>query len=161
MKVVSLLLITLLVLSACSRMSEEELWAAAKQNYEQEKFKEAIDNYCQIVDRFKKSKKAPTAQMTIAQIYNSDLKDFHGAITEYRKFIELFPSDAQTPKAMFLIGFIYNNQLHNYDSAKIAYEAFVEKYPEHELTPSARMEIATLGVDPNELIQEKFTEKGD
>lgn len=153
MKFVLASLILTFIFSSCSRMSEEQLWDAAKQNYEQGKIKEAIENYREIVDRFKDSKEAPAAQWTIAQIYNSDLKDFRGAIVEYRKYIELYPNNAQTPKAMFLMGFIYNNDLHNIDSAKIAYEVFLTKYPNDELAQSAQMEIMTLGKDPSELIQ--------
>jgi outer membrane assembly lipoprotein YfiO len=153
MKLALTSLILALLLSSCSRMSEEQLWETAKQNYEQGKFKEAIENYREIVDKFKDSKEAPTAQWTIAQIYNSDLKDFRGAIGEYRKFIELYPNNERAPKAMFLMGFIYNNDLHNIDSAKIAYESYLSKYPHDELAQSAQMEIMTLGKDPSELIQ--------
>ena len=159
MKAASLLFFALIIFSSCSRMSEEELWTAAKQNYEQQKFVEAIENYRQIVDRFKETEKAPSSQITIAQIYNSDLKDFHSAIAEYRKFTEIFPNDKQTPKAMFLIGFVYNNDLHNIDSAKIAYETFLSKYPGDELAESAKMEIATLGKDPSELIKTEVAVK--
>jgi TolA-binding protein len=159
MKAFSLLVVALVIFSSCSRMSEAELWTAAKQNYEQQKFAETIENYRQIVDRFKQVEKAPSAQLTIAQIYNSDLKDFHSAIAEYRKFTEIFPNDKQAPKAMFLIGFVYNNDLRNIDSAKIAYEAFLAKYPGDELAESAKMEIATLGKDPSELIKAEVAVK--
>ena len=161
MKVLSLILVGFIFFSSCSRMSEAELWTAAKQNYEQQKFVEAIENYRQIVDRFNQTEKAPTAQMTIARIYNSDLKDFHSAIAEYRKLTEIFQNDKQAPTAMFLIGFVYNNDLHNIDSAKIAYEAFLAKYPSDELAESAKMEIATLGKDPSELIKAEVAVKDE
>lgn len=159
MKVVSLLLVVLFIFSSCGRMSEQELWTAAQQNYEQQKFKEAIDSYRHIVEKFSESQNADSAQLLIAAIYNNELQDFHAALAEYRRFTELYPTDPKVPKAMFLIGFIYNNQLHNIDSAKLAYEAFLAKFPIDELAASAQMEIQTLGKDPSELIQPKLVIK--
>lgn len=159
MKTIALVLILAFVISACSRMSEDELFQKAQDAYEQKNFTEAIQNIQELLDRFPKGKYAEASILMLATIYNDDLQDYHNAIAAYRKFNEQFPDAEKAPMALFLVGFMYNNQLHNYDSARIAYEQFLTKYPTHEMAPSAKFELDNLGKSPDELFRTQVAEK--
>ena len=152
MKKLVSILIAMSFIYSCSRISEEDLWISADQEYKQHNYMSAIAKYQEIVEKFKNNPRADSAQYLIASIYNNELQEYRNAISEYRKLVKLFPNSQKSPKVMFLIGFIYNNQLNEYDSARIAYEEFIEKYPNDDLVQDAQIEIATLGKDPSELI---------
>ena len=128
MKKLVSILIAMSFIYSCSRISEEDLWISADQEYKQHNYMSAIAKYQEIVEKFKNNPRADSAQYLIASIYNNELQEYRNAISEYRKLVKLFPNSQKSPKVMFLIGFIYNNQLNEYDSARIAYEEFIEKY---------------------------------
>lgn len=157
--VFSSIIILILSIVSCSRVSEEELWKQSQTFIEEGKHKEAIEKLKQLIKDYPKSEKAPDAQFYIASIYNNDLHDYENAIKEYRNLVDMFPENPNAPKALFLIGFIYNNQLNQLEKAKAAYEEFLEKYPNHELAQSAQIEIQILGKSPEELIQPEIVAK--
>ncbi len=161
-----LLLAAVFILSAvllisCSKESEDELWNSAQNFISVSKYEQAIEKLAKLIDVYPNGLLASQSQLLIATIYNNELQEYQSAVNEYKKFADLYTEDSMHPKAMFLIGFIYNNQLHDFENAKIAYEKFLERYPDHELVPSAQMEIQTLGMDLNELIQPEIVSEDD
>ena len=146
------LFILLVLLSSCSRKSEEQLIKEAETAQEQKNFQIAVERYQELADRYSQSARAETSLYRIALIYNNDLHDVEHAVEAYRKFYTSYPESKDAPTAMFLRGFIFNNELHKIDSAKVVYEAFLQHYPRHELATSARFELETLGKDPGQFI---------
>jgi TolA-binding protein len=146
------LLLGVVLIASCQRLTEEEAWNKARQSHDEKKFQEAIGFYQLLADRYPQSARASLAYYAIGSIYGNDLKDYANAIKFYLTIVEKYPESKEAPSALFTVGFTYNNDLKDYAKAKLYYEKFLEKYPQHEMAPSARFELATLGRDPNEIL---------
>ncbi len=145
----------LVLLVGCSKLTDEQLWNQGVDAQKAEKLPEALRNYQQLLDDHPKSPKVPEALYAIGSICQTKQFDLYRAIRSYRRIVEEYPSHATASSAMFLIGFIYNNDLKNADSARIAYEEFLRKYPDNSMAASARFELEHLGKNPDEIIDQK------
>lgn len=88
----------------------------------------------------------------VAELYES--------VGQYNKTIQMLETlrtkHANTERAadaLFKIGFIYHNNLNDLAKAEDTYRKFINKYPEHHFRDDAEMEIANLGVSPEEIIR--------
>jgi TolA-binding protein len=146
------ILLSLLVVVSCKKLTDEDLWNNGVQAQKANQFQEALQDYQQILDEYPKSPKVPDALYAIGSICQDKNLDVYRAIRSYRRIMEEYPAHATASSAQFLIGFLYNNELKNVDSARIAYEEFLKKYPDNPMTASAKFELENLGKDPNEII---------
>jgi TolA-binding protein len=152
---VTVVLLSLLVVVACKRVTDEDLWNKGVEAQKADKFEESLLQYDQLVKDYPQSPKVPDALYAMASIYQSNKRDIPKAIGLYRKVAQEYPNHATASSASFLIGFLYNNELKNLDSAKAAYELFLKKYPDNPMAASAQFELNNLGKDPNEIIDIK------
>jgi len=88
----------------------------------------------------------------VAELYES--------VGQYNKTIQMLETlrtkhadSERSADALFKIGFIYHNNLNDLTKAEDTYRKFINKYPEHHFRDDAEMEIANLGVSPEEIIR--------
>lgn len=147
------LLITLVSLSACSRLSEEEAFSKAKAAVEQKKVDEAVKFYEIIIKEYPGGKLAPDALFYLASIYQNEKKDVPKALEMYQDVVKKYPQSEPAPKALFTSAFIFANQMNNIPKAKELYQQFLDRYPNHEMAKSAKVELDNIGVDPTVLLE--------
>lgn len=152
MKQLYLAIMIAMLVSACSRKSDAELFEEGKMAEGQQNAPLAIERYEDIVTRMSNPALAESSQFRIAMIQANIEKDKRKAVEAYKKFYALFPESKQAPTMLFLQGFIYANDIKDLSEARGVYEAFLQKYPDHELARSARFELDNLGKDPNDIL---------
>lgn len=154
-RIASLMLIFGLVLFisiGCGpKKTKEQLYAEAQDYEKDEKFKEAIKTFEQIVKEYPASNTSDSILFKIGQIYANNLTDFESAIAAHERLIEKYPDSKLSAHSLFMIGFHFNNNVSDTVSARTYYEKFLEKYPNHELASSVKWELNNLGKDPNEI----------
>lgn len=153
-KTLTVLLFLVFVVS-CKKLTDEELWNNGVEAQKVNKFDESLQDYQKLVDDYPKSPKVPDALYAIGSISQDQRRDIYRAIRSYRRIVEEYPNSPTASGAQFLIGFLYNNELKNVDSARIAYEEFLKKYPDNPMAPSAKFELENLGKDPNQIMDLK------
>lgn len=126
-KTLTVLLFLVFVVS-CKKLTDEELWNNGVEAQKVNKFDESLQDYQKLVDDYPKSPKVPDALYAIGSISQDQRRDIYRAIRSYRRIVEEYPNSPTASGAQFLIGFLYNNELKNVDSARIAYEEFLKKY---------------------------------
>jgi TolA-binding protein len=150
---VKIVLIGLLVIAACQRLTDEELWTKGVEAQKSENFDESLHQYETLTKEYPKSPKVPDALYAMGSICQNNKRDLNGAIRLYRQIVQEYPTHPTASGASFLIGFIYNNELKNLDSARIAYNEFLQKYPDNPMVASAKFELDNLGKDPAEIVK--------
>jgi TolA-binding protein len=153
-KSVALVLAVVLV-AGCSKLTDQQLWDQGVEAQKLEKFPEALQSYQQILEDYPQSPKVPEALYAIGSICQNKNFDLYRAIRSYRRIVDEYPTHATATSALFLIGFIYNNELKNIDSARVAYEEFLKKYPDNSMAESARFELDNLGKSADQIIDLK------
>lgn len=165
MKKIYLLFIPLVLLIACSKVSETELMESAKQLIDNNNLTEAITIYEQIIDEYPESENTPKALVALAGIYQSkgdktisDVENLNKAIQYYEMVYNKFPQSNDAPVSLFMIGYIQANELKNFDEATKNYNTFLEKYPNHEMAVAARQELDFMGLSPEEILNKKLAD---
>ena len=151
--VCSILFLSAIFISGCSRPNAEEMFRKAVDEQSNGQYDNAIASYQDLIMTFPDSTRTPEAYYAIGTLFQNEKKDYSRALGAYKDLVRLFPRHATASNAAFNIGFIYNNDLHQYDSAKAAYEFFIRTYPEDELVKDAQMELMYLGKTPEEILQ--------
>jgi len=159
-KVGYFLILLLLVSSACSSISDKELFDSAKKKITEQKYSEALKDFQKIVDEYPESKYYIESLFEIGKMYHgkvvkniSSEESFKKAIGYYKKVFEKDPDGPYSQKSLFMIGFIQANELHQFEEAKKSYNLFIQKYPESELTAAAKAELDNLGIPPEEILK--------
>ncbi|MGE5499201.1 MAG: tetratricopeptide repeat protein [Syntrophothermus sp.] len=149
-----------IIISGCSKKSEQELWTTAQKNVQDSLYKDAVNNFTMLVKDYPQSQNAPKALFEVAKMYqgkvikdvNPDESMKHG-ISFYRRVYTEYPKSEEAPKSLFMIGFIQSNELRQFDSATVSYKLFISKYPENEMAASAQAELDNMGLTPQEIIK--------
>ena len=146
MKNITLLLIVLYIISCRgnSNRTAAELLDDGKRYRTENKLKESITSFKNILKQFPSNNIAAEAQFQIADIYLNDVKDFDFAVEEFQKVVDQYPDHLSSKKSLFMLAYIYNNYLNAYSDAIITYNLFREKYPDDELIPSVKFELDGL-----------------
>ncbi|MEE9186443.1 MAG: tetratricopeptide repeat protein [Bacteroidota bacterium] len=155
----SFLAFVALLLMNCSAPSADELLEKAQAAHKSGNYKEALEFYETILDRYPSGKYKSSTLFLLGSLYNNELKDYRAAIRYYRDFADSYPEAENAPLALFLIGFIYNNELQEFDSARTAYVSFLSRYPEHEMAVSAQFELEHLGEDAEKMLHTEKPEE--
>ncbi len=90
MKYINSLLI-IAILFGCSKLSENEYYSLAKENYAEQNFELAINNFRSLIDNYPESIHSSEALFMLGFINANDVKDYDEAKKYYQKFIEKYP----------------------------------------------------------------------
>lgn len=154
-----LLLPFLLLITYCSKVNDQELFDKAKKELEEQKYVEAVALFDNLVTVVSSSEFAPQALFESAKIYHSEKipnlskeESMNKAIEYYKKLYEGYPDYKESASAMMMTGFILANELNKPEEAKVVYEEFLKKYPNSELVNSVKLELESLGLSPDEIL---------
>ena len=158
MKKFVLFLFSALVLSSCSKLTDEELWLKVEAAKSHSNW-DSTQQVCQrIMNEYPESRYAAWARFGLAESYR--FKNQHReALDNYKLFYEQYPEMQPSALSLFLVGYIYNNNLQRYDSARVFYEQFLQKFPNHDLIPTVKFELETLGKNPDEALMQSQKKK--
>lgn len=162
MKTFFFLVVSILVLSGCSRKTDQEYLQTAENDVKGNNISEAIESYQTLVDEYPQSKLAPDALYEMAALYQNNLiknltkkESLLKSVKIYRSVYDKYPKSKKAPMALFMSGFILANELNDYDNASKTYNLFLKEFPNHELSTSAKEELKHLGLTPEEILKEK------
>ena len=109
-------------------LSENELYAVAKQAFDAGDFETARKGFKDLINNFPKSTHADNAQFWIGEIYYNE-KWYEKAILEYQKLIEKYPKGNKVPASLLKQGFAFLN-LGDKANARLILKELVKKYSE-------------------------------
>jgi tol-pal system protein YbgF len=115
------------VQSEVSALSEEQLYAVAKQAFDRQDMEGARLNFEEFVKKYPKSENADNAQFWIGEIYYRQ-KWYEKAILEYQKVIEKYPKGNKTQAALLKQGLSFLN-LGDKANARLILNEVVKKHP--------------------------------
>ena len=157
------LIITVVVLSACSspkekiqsniKNLEETLFSDENKMVDRDKASELIDAYIEYADEFPDDKQASDYLFKAGDMA-MNLNMPHKAIEVFDRILQNYPDFEKTPQCLFLKGYVYENNLNNLEEARKIYTEFLEKFPDDEFADDAEVSIKNLGKSPEELIKE-------
>ncbi len=94
--------------------SPEQMFKAAEELYNKEKYTQAVDVYEQIKSAHPDFKDMPKVYLRIAEAqYNA--KEYDKAIGRFLQFVQLYPNDPDIAKAKYFVAMSYFNQIKNTD----------------------------------------------
>lgn len=91
MKYISALLLLLLFAACSTKLSEEEYYSKAQENYATQKFELAVENFKGIVDNYAQGKHHAEALFMLGFINANDVKNLDEAKKYYSLFVEKYP----------------------------------------------------------------------
>lgn len=101
MKYFSALILFLFIAACSSKLSEEEYYSKAQENYANEKFELAVENFKGIVDNYENGKHNAEALFMLGFINANDIKDLDEAKKYYTAFIEKYPNHELADDAQY------------------------------------------------------------
>ncbi|MGV7105429.1 tetratricopeptide repeat protein [Flavobacterium sp. U410] len=114
----------------------------------QNKKKEALTEFLQVVEQHKGEKIEDAALCRIAGIYN-DTNDFTNALSYYDAILTEHKESVYTDEALFFSGEIYNKDLNDPEKAKIFYEKIIFEHQDSIYYTEARRQYRILRGDTN------------
>lgn len=160
------ILSVLFLFTFCSKVNDKELFDKAQKDQTEQKYSEAVAGFDKLLAEAPSSEFAPQAIFECAKIYHaekiSDLpktESLNKAVHYYKKLYQEHPDFKDAPSAMMMSGFILANELNKPDEAKTIYEEFLKKYPESPLASSVKLELESIGLSPDELLNKLAKEK--
>jgi TolA-binding protein len=142
----------LVMFIGCGKPTDAELWTKVESAKKNNNWDSTTQVCKMILTEYPQSAYAPWAQFGLAESYRFK-KQQREALDNYKAFYEHYPDMQPSALSLFLVGYIYNNDLKMIDSAKYVYEKFLQKYPHHDLAPSVKIELETLGQEPEEAMR--------
>lgn len=160
MKKLTLLLMAVLMLAACTskrekqqndiKMQEANL-SAMDYLTDDTDISEILTDYRSYARHYSNDSLAPVYLMRAADICNSVGK-YEEAIGLLDTIIGLYPGYEDMGGCWFLKGLAYENA-GEIDSARAAYTYFVDNYPEHSLAPDTRKMLDLVGMSPEDILE--------
>ena len=109
------------------QMSDSDLYASAKQAFDQGNFEAARIGFNKIIAEYPTSQQADNAQFWIGEIYYRE-KWYEKAILEYQKVIENYPKGNKVPASLLKQGFAFLS-LGDKANARLILNELAKKYP--------------------------------
>ena len=109
------------------KVSDSDLYASAKQAFDQGKFEAARIGFNKIITEYPTSRHADNAQFWIGEIYYRE-KWYEKAILEYQKVIENYPKGNKVPASLLKQGFAFLS-LGDKANARLILNELAKKYP--------------------------------
>ena len=122
-----------------SDLSEDAMYETAKQAFDRNDFKTALDGFKKILENYPKARHADNAQFWIGEIYYKQ-KDYEKAILEYQTVIEKYATGNKTKAAMLKQGFSFFN-IGDRANARLILEELVQKYPNSQEAKLAKEKL--------------------
>ena len=170
MKLLSItsVLVIALILSGCSKKTDEQYLNEAKTSISNNNINDAVTSYQELVKEYPNSPKAPEAIFQLATLYQNKMiknipqkESLEKAISLFRSLFDKYPQSSLAPKALFMSGFIQANDLKSFNEATASFTLFLQKFPNNELATSAKEELDNMGLTPEEILQKKKNVKAD
>ena len=98
-----LILGSLLYMSCSAKLSEDEYYQKAKQEYGKNHYQQAIENFKKITEYYPNGKRAPESLFMLGFIYANDLKKYDLAKQYYTEFIKKYPKNELVDDAQYEI----------------------------------------------------------
>jgi tol-pal system protein YbgF len=122
--------------------SENEVYASAKQAFDQGDLEAAREEFQRIIKQYPKSPHADNAQFWIGEIYYRE-KWYEKAILEYQKVIEKYPKGNKVPASLLKQGFAFLN-LGEKANARLILNELVAKHPKSNEAKIAKQKLKRL-----------------
>ena len=161
----NLLLFSLLtfLFNFCSSVNDQELFDKAQQDLNDKKYVEAVEGFEKLAAETPRSDYTPQGLFECAKIYHMEQivnlpkeESLKKAVEYYKRIYEGYPDFKESASAMMMTGFILANELNKTDEAKTVYEEFLKKYPDDALAGSVKLELESIGLTPDEILQRKL-----
>lgn len=153
------LLPLLLLITACSKVNDQELYDKAQKELSNQKFIEAVALFDSLLTETPNSEFAPKSLLECGKIYHSEKipnlskeESMNKAIHYYKRLYSEHPDFKESASAMMMTGFILANELNKPEEARTVYEEFLKKYPNSELAGSVKLELESIGLSPDEIL---------
>lgn len=140
---------------SCSSLTEEELWIKVEQAKANNNWDSTMMVSQMILREFPQGPYAGWARFALAESHRFKNHP-REALIHYKIVTEQYPELQPAAVSLFLVGFIYANNLQAYDSARWFYREFLTKYPNHDLVPSIQLELETMGISPETVLEERM-----
>ena len=124
------------------RLSEDEVYASAKQAFDRGDLETAREEFQKIIKQYPKSRHADNAQFWIGEIYYRE-KWYEKAILEYQKVIEKYPKGNKVPASLLKQGLAFLN-LGEKANARLILNELVVKHPKSNEAKIARQKLKGL-----------------
>lgn len=124
------------------KLSEQEIYAAAKQTFDLGKFEVAREQFQQLVMQYPKTKYADNAQFWIGETYYRE-KWYEKAILEYQKVIEKYPQGNKVQASFLKQGLAFLN-LGDKANARLILTELVKKFPKSQEAQVAKQKLKGL-----------------
>lgn len=109
--------------------------------------------YVKFADNYPDAPETPEFLFRAGELYSNELQDYDTAINVFKRNYENYPEHETAANALFFIGYLYNNSLNDLIQAEKYYNEFLERYPGHKMAESAEVELASLGMTPDQLFE--------
>jgi len=123
-------------------LSEAELYAAAKQSFDQGEFEKAREGFQTLIKMYPKSNNADNAQFWIGEIYYRE-KWYEKSILEYQKVIEDYPRGNKVPASLLKQGLAFFN-IGDKANARLILKELVKKFPKSNEAKIAEQKLKGL-----------------
>jgi outer membrane protein assembly factor BamD len=130
-----------------ARANPESLYQQGLEEYNQGRYKRAIELFQRVKEEYPLSQLAIMAEMGIADSFFSG-KQYPEAALAYEEFLDLHPTNENLPYVMYQIGMCYFNQLTTVDrdnseafKALVFFERLTARFPESEFSVLGREKI--------------------
>ena len=117
------------------KLSENEMYALAKQALDQGDFETAREGFLEIIKKYPGSGWVDNAQFWIGDAYYRE-KWYEKAILEYQKVIENYPKGNKVPASLLKQGFAFFN-IGDKANARLILKELIKKYPKSNETKIA------------------------
>ncbi|HEX2867950.1 MAG TPA: tetratricopeptide repeat protein [Ignavibacteriales bacterium] len=159
-------ILSAVLLTGCSKKSEQELFNAGEKNVSEGKYTEAVDAYETLVKDYPESPRAPKVLFELGKLYQgkvvknvSGKESFNKAVEYYGRIFRDYPKSAEAPSALFMVGFIQANDLRDFNAATASFKQFLSSFPNNEMASSARAELDNMGLSPDEILKKNLEVK--
>ncbi len=123
-------------------LSENEIYAFAKQAFDQDDFKTAREGFQKLIKIHPKSEHADNAQFWIGESHYRE-KWYEKAILEYQKVIEKYPEGNKVQASLLKQGFAFFN-LGDKPNSRLILKELIKKYPKSNEAKIARQKLEAL-----------------
>lgn len=120
-------------------LTDDDLYAIAKQTFDQGDFETSRTQFQQLIDRFPKSKNADNAQFWIGETHYRQ-KWYEKAILEYQKVIDKYPKGNKVPSALLKQAFSFHNIKENPNARHVLNE-LIRRFPKSNEASIAQKKI--------------------
>ena len=122
----SSVLLTVLILAAGCSSRASTLLQEAESLWFQNRYKQSVRLFLQIVDRYPESKEASTALLRVGETFMLNLADPEKALEYFARITTDYPGGKTAVSAREAMALIYEKSLKDYDRAVIQYQKLIE-----------------------------------